>query len=129
MPEYFGFRGAVNREVNRVQTPVGSLCAWCDEVIRMNDKGVAFEGPTYEHMECYVRSLVGSVDRQKGIYLPPGDDEGEAGMTKREAAIRAYEYFQGKANSERDDRVVEYLEKVGWVEHVTNPNERRTSEH
>lgn len=98
----------------RVRTPVGEVCAWCEEEVKTGDAGLieshilrqatAEEVPDGDptnvyvaqnrplHRECYIRRGVGSVGhlrRQCTCYGGVEDDP--PGMTKREAARAAAE--------------------------------------
>jgi hypothetical protein len=83
----------------RVATPTGRLCSWCDEPIEAADQGVVVPcvvenrlDDTAWHYECWLRQLAGSVAhiRQKCSCFIPGSDENDPpGMTRREAAHAA----------------------------------------
>jgi len=87
-----------------VPTPVGCECSWCGEEIVDGDVGqvMDFVGSdqitdSYWHLECFLRSIVGSVGHQKGTcHCYGGTEEDPEGMTMREAALAAYLYFKGK---------------------------------
>lgn len=56
-----------------VRTPVGSLCLMCGERIEVGDNGVMMQtwGPRGvrqepEHLECHLRSVLGSIEHLEG---------------------------------------------------------------
>jgi len=84
-------------DVEEVPTPVGEVCADCDEAVAEGDSG--FVIPHLEatsscerahHRECFLRHIFGSVGHQQGkCYCFGGTEEDPPGMTKREAARAA----------------------------------------
>jgi hypothetical protein len=74
------------------------LCQWCDEAVtedelRMGDAEVNRSGQAI-HIECGLRSAIGSVGHQRRLCsCHGGDQEDPPGMTRREAARAAMEYF------------------------------------
>jgi hypothetical protein len=74
------------------------LCAWCDEPI-LPGEHTSMGGV---HYECGLRSVIGSVGHQKGLCsCYGGSEEDPPGLTRRQAAIAAAEYFnQNQARNE-----------------------------
>ena len=85
--------------IPHVQTPVGAICLWCDEPITADDSGIGvphFDGDSadirYHHVECWMRSVLGSVGHQlKLCSCYGGPYEDPPTMTRREAARAAWE--------------------------------------
>lgn len=87
-------------------TPLGQPCTWCGELIVNGDRGfitnaldvVGHLKRVPIHRECELRSVIGSVGHQLGkcrcyVVAPaPAMDDPE-GMTKRQAALAAFELF------------------------------------
>lgn len=85
-------------ELDRIDTPVGEKCIFCEEPIVEGDVGVVmpFLGVDEEtnivpqHKECVLRGIFGSVGHQKKTCSCfGGTEEDPPGMTKREAAKAA----------------------------------------
>lgn len=107
---FFGPHTACQMDgIEQVITPVGDLCAWCETAIEAHDRGyiiphVEFldDSPLVNeakpwHLECFIRSLVGSVGHQLGkCRCYGGNFEDRPGRTKREAALDAYLNFINK---------------------------------
>lgn len=80
---------------------MGESCAWCEEAIVFGDDGllIPVAGENREisyHTSCFLRSVVGSVGHQQNCNCRGecgGDPEG---MTKKEAAQAAVDYFQSR---------------------------------
>ncbi len=80
-----------------VQTPVGQRCFHCEEPIAPSDSGkmvhcVQLRGHALRpiHRNCFLRGVFGSLGHQnKTCRCFGGKDEGEDGMTKRQAADAA----------------------------------------
>lgn len=82
---------------DRVETPVGRLCLWCQEPIAAGDQG--FLIPHVDttitlkphHLECQIRSIVGGVNHIEGRCLCCGgtEDPDPPGLTRRQAAVMA----------------------------------------
>jgi len=103
--------GAPVCEGEHVETPVGVLCAHCDEPLEAGDQGIMMDGlfdfdvedmlgklPRLEshpwHIDCFVRSVVGSVGHQnKRCSCFGGTEEDPPNLTKREAATAAVRLF------------------------------------
>lgn len=91
----------VNESLLHVETPVGRKCYWCEEVIEPGDTGfmqttIRKEGATIEpvHLECQMRSVLGSVGHLNGKCPCYGGTEGDPeGMTRREAAAAAFALY------------------------------------
>lgn len=71
-------------------------CEYCKEPILNGEKSEnIFSGNFLAHRECVIRMVVGSVGHQQGkCSCYGGYDESEEGLTKRQAAKAAYEYFE-----------------------------------
>lgn len=82
-------------EDEHVETPVGSECLYCKELVELGDRGlVNVIGQTF-HLECQVRMIVGSVGHQmKQCYCYGGSQEDPPNMTRREAAKAALELWE-----------------------------------
>jgi hypothetical protein len=79
-------------EAIRVATPVGSPCQWCDEAIGEQDTGFLLPNPV--HRECLVRMTTGSVSHQlRECACFGGTREDPPGLSRRQSALMAYEYF------------------------------------
>jgi hypothetical protein len=96
---FFGYYGGLAPLLScggRTKTPTNATCAWCSEPILHGEDGVAHENGACEHIECFIRSIVGSVAHQKHRCPCYGgsDDHEEKGMTKRAAARAAFENWQ-----------------------------------
>jgi hypothetical protein len=101
------FGPETNPEIDRMETPVGALCQWCKEPIAEGDSGVAWgrqladpspEQPAvFEHLECFQRSILGSVahvQRRCSCYVPGATESDPPELTLRQAAKLAVEEFQ-----------------------------------
>lgn len=83
----------------RVETPVGVDCLWCDEPIEDGDSGIItpyVDAATNVHraalhVECHLRQVIGGVNHIEGRCLCCGgrEDPDPPGLTNREAAIAA----------------------------------------
>lgn len=92
-------------EVEHIAVPVGEVCLRCEEPIAETDSGVTMPyygkrgTPPVEraiHVECHIRSFVGSVAHQEMRCPCYGgiDDEVNDGMSRREAARAAVDLFR-----------------------------------
>jgi hypothetical protein len=101
--------GAVCVGAPHVATPVGAVCLWCDEPILPGDQGQLLPqaqlagdveaSPLWRpvHRERLLRQVLGSVGHQQGRCSCFGGDEGDPpGMSRREAALAALEYFEAR---------------------------------
>jgi hypothetical protein len=92
MLKWFGpdWHAPVCKSAEHVATPEDAVCYWCEEPIRLGDNGVLIRRIAL-HMECHVRSVVGSVNHQEGNCACHGKSEPEdpPGMSTREAAKAA----------------------------------------
>jgi len=97
----------------QIAVPVGETCLWCEEPIAAEDSGVRMpylsDGPpraVYQHVECFVRSLLGSVGHQLQLCPCFGGDETcePETMTRRESARAACELAQSRARDQSGDR-------------------------
>lgn len=86
-----------------VEVPVGQPCHWCEEPIQAGDSGVMMASidvagkpkPVPLHRECEFRSVIGSVGHLlKKCPCYGGTMNDPEGMTKREAAIAAWDLFE-----------------------------------
>lgn len=90
----------------RVETPVGVPCLFCEEPIEENHSGVvtpyiAAGGNSHQaavHVECHLRQVLGGVNHIEGRCLCCGGDEDPdpAGLSRREAAVAAVAAFERK---------------------------------
>lgn len=88
-------------EMERVSTPVGSLCLYCQEPIAEGDQGVVM--PFYsvngasevaQHRACVVRTVIGSVGHlKKKCTCYGGTEEDPPDMTRRQGAEAAMLYL------------------------------------
>jgi hypothetical protein len=90
---------------DRVGTPEGEPCLWCDEPIAENDRGVILpvgdldsDGRFFTtirpcHIECNVRSVVGSLDHLTGHCSCSGK-EPVSGLSSREDALAVWDWVQ-----------------------------------
>lgn len=77
------------------------VCPWCGEEIKWGeDLGrnliMTEKGPRLQHEECAFRSVMGGLNHQKRNCTCCGGKEppDPPGMTRREAAKAAYDYWQ-----------------------------------
>jgi hypothetical protein len=76
--------------------PTAATCAWCNEIIRHGENGVDHGNSYYEHIECFIASIVGSVTHQErhctcyGGFIDCHQDE----ISKRETARAAFLHWQ-----------------------------------
>jgi hypothetical protein len=86
----------------KIPVPTNESCAWCEEELTEEDKGVTIphsepDGPKEMpyHLECFMRQVIGSVGHIQGkCHCFGGTEEDPPEMTKREAALVAFELFQ-----------------------------------
>lgn len=103
--EWFGPEGPfapLCEHYARTDTPVGELCAWCDEPIASDDTGVTMPhfdelGPRRLpwHSACEMRSAVGGYNHLRGSCTCCGGTEppDPPDMSRREAALWACVYW------------------------------------
>jgi hypothetical protein len=78
------------------KAPVRAICASCHEPILRGENGVDLENECFEHIECFIASIVGSVSHQErqctcyGGYIDCQQDE----ISKRETAKAAFLNWQ-----------------------------------
>ena len=104
LSKWFGasWGAPVCEDDDHVDTPVGAICLRCDEAISAEDRGflrvhIAEGRATVRpiHLECDVRTIIGGLNHLRhtcsccGGTDPPDPDY----MTKREAALAAYDYW------------------------------------
>jgi hypothetical protein len=76
--------------------PISATCVWCNEFIQRGEDGVDLENGSYEHIECFIACIVGSVAHQEHsctCYDGLVDCEEEE-ISKREAAKAAFQNWQ-----------------------------------
>jgi hypothetical protein len=97
--KWFGSQpwGAFCHGTSQVDTPVGTICDWCEEMILSDDLGVILpstESDTTFHRCCFLRSLIGSAGHQKQTCACyGGTEEDPPDMTKKQAAEAATALF------------------------------------
>lgn len=98
---YFGkaHTGAVYYLAEPIETPVGSICLYCEELIVADDDGFRDAGFNIFHRECFTRMIIGSVAHMKGTCgcwdsKTATCDDAEEAIGKREGARRALKYAQ-----------------------------------
>lgn len=95
---------AVCSPVSHAETPIAEPCAWCMELIEDGDVGViipsmgerGFDRVPF-HLECHLRTIVGSVGHQRGLcscFQRENPLEDPPGLSLREAASAAAELFR-----------------------------------
>ncbi len=92
-----------------VPTPTGQ-CDWCDEPIVEGDVGMVMDRldlvsttDSYWHIECLMRSIVGSLGHQKKTCsCHGGNEEDPPELSAREAAKAAYQYFKEHVDADKE---------------------------
>jgi len=91
---------------DRVGTPEGERCLWCEEPIAENDRGIIMPcivlgldgNPKSElrpcHVECNVRQVVGSMNHINGNCLCTGQAEAASTLSVREDALAVWDWVQ-----------------------------------
>lgn len=94
MNKYFGPKCSKKDYETLVETPVGIPCFYCEEPIQALEMGTIENlGPS--HYECQMRMIVGSVGHQlRKCSCFGGNLEDPPTLTKREAAVAAYELWK-----------------------------------
>lgn len=86
----------------QVETPVGSVCVYCDEAIVEGDRGqlspyLNAEGHvsiTANHRECSFRAVMGPLAHQeKRCRCFGGTDHDTPGLTRRQEAVAVWDSF------------------------------------
>jgi len=94
-----------NDTTPQVPVPVGETCLWCGELIAPEDSGVqmphlSLQGPryVYQHVECFLRSILGSVGHQLQLCSCFGGDDAcePPEMSRRESARAACDLAQNR---------------------------------
>jgi hypothetical protein len=109
MMAWFGesWGAPVNADCPRVRPPVGRPCLFCADPIASGDAGVVVAAVRADHtaareplhLECHMRSSIGSVGHLQRRCSCYGGHEGDPrGMSKREAARAAYWLFLKQQN-------------------------------
>lgn len=88
-------------DLPKTSQPVGVHCLNCNEPILENESGVRIvyigeerTGFAYQHRECHLRGVFGSVGhQQKKCSCYGGSEEDPPGLTKRQAAIAAVQLY------------------------------------
>lgn len=83
-------------ECPQTETPAGRDCVYCDETIAVGDDGWILHDGAVLHRECNLRGVIGSVAHQQKRCSCFGGDDEEDGMTRREGARAALDYFEGR---------------------------------
>jgi hypothetical protein len=95
--DYIALRQAIITYVNSIDREVDApTCPLCSELVYSFEEARSINGhPRGAHVECLIRSVAGSVGHQKGQCLcyTLVEDVSENGMSRREGAIAAYNYY------------------------------------
>jgi hypothetical protein len=105
---WFGppWESPINEDCPRCKTPEGQTCIHCDEgfSVEKEDRGIITCNDVPMHIECFIRTLVGSASHQLRMCscFPGGSLEWHdpPELTKREAARLAWELFTKKTPAE-----------------------------
>jgi hypothetical protein len=92
---YFGVIG--HEDCERVATPVGELCARCDELIDASDSGVTMPHVSVDggcvdrplHHECFMRTMAGSVMHQMKLcscFVAGANEDDDPRLSRRQSA-------------------------------------------
>jgi len=74
-----------------------AFCSWCEDKFEAEDQGISIPGITtiHYHLDCFLRTVVGSTGHQRRLCsCYGGNEEDPDGLTKREAAQAAANYFR-----------------------------------
>ena len=101
MVVYFGKRydAPIYKETNQAPTPDGVECTYCDEPIKLGEDGFIDSSMCPYHRECWIRSILGSVEHQMGVcgcFTGNHETKERSNMTRREAAKLALAYSEGR---------------------------------
>ncbi len=92
-----GFGDKCNPDLEQTPVPVGQLCADCDEPFAEGDSGIWLNNDTLpQHLECFMRQILGSVAHQRkrcACYGGP-EEEDMPGFSPRQAALAAFAEYQ-----------------------------------
>ena len=104
--KWFGI-GLVDPEEAHIPTPVGLPCGFCREPIQIGDRGCMipdFSGCDNPfHFECHMRLVIGSLaHQQRRCSCYGGTEHDPPGMTLRQAARAAFEYWTATHRSSYD---------------------------
>lgn len=70
------------------------ICPWCEEPVLDTDRRAAEHRYQPLHYECGLRAALGSVGHQRKLcFCYGGTEEDPPGMTRRQAAVAAANYF------------------------------------
>lgn len=102
--KWFGkaYGAAYERDTEHVPTPVAAPCQHCGELVTEHDDGFVQDVSDIEciayHYECHMRGFIGGLNHLRGCCQCCGGKEppDPPGMTRREAARAALDYFQGR---------------------------------
>lgn len=91
----------INDECPQIDVPFGAVCLWCEDLIDEDDSGIRYVNGPVAHAECFIRSVVGGVNHQRGTCSCQGgpDDPDPPGVSRREAAREAWEYLRSQGGS------------------------------
>lgn len=111
----YSFGPLAHPDYDRLDTPVGTICLHCRELIEPGDSGFVFRGHGFpealtidplpmgdgsyvvEHRECHLRSVIGSVahvQKRCSCYVLGADETDPPELTKRQAARLAVELWE-----------------------------------
>jgi hypothetical protein len=91
-------------DAEQVQTPVGSECGYCAELFEEGDRGLWMNWLDSQldqtqkpiHLECFLRSILGSPAHQLGTCSCSGGEEPEDARTWREQGLEVMRMIQDK---------------------------------
>lgn len=101
----------------QTDTPFDRVCPHCEEPFELNDMGVMLVDGNPLHLECFERTIFGSLGHQlKTCSCHGGTRSDPAGMTIRQAARLASEFFHfTRDRIEVNDVLADFAAKV-WLE-------------
>ena len=113
--QYFG--AAWNDEIRKLEerpAPLGDECQWCASPILLGERGLFIPvispagRPAHrpEHVECFLRQTLGSIDHQEGRCCCCGQGGTDVarvprGVSRRSEALDAYRNWIRKTKTER----------------------------